>query len=61
MNWGDKLLAEVATHANRTDAGHDLALGQMPMAHQPRPAVSSQLVGVVAKNACNLGLHGVRQ
>jgi hypothetical protein len=35
--------------------------GQMPVAHQPRPAVSSQLVGVVAKKACNLGLHGMRQ
>ena len=49
------------THGNRTDAGYDLALGQMPMAHQPRPAVSSQLVGVVAKKACNLGFHSVRQ
>jgi hypothetical protein len=48
-------------HGNRTDAGHDLALGQMPMAHQPRPAISSQLVGVVAEKACNLGLHSLRQ
>jgi hypothetical protein len=31
------------------------------MAHQPRPAISSQLVGVVAEKACNLGLHSVRQ
>ncbi len=33
----------------------------MPMAHQPRPAISSQLIGVVAEKACNLGLHSVRQ
>jgi hypothetical protein len=31
------------------------------MAHQPRPAISSQLVGVVAEKACSLGLHSVRQ
>jgi hypothetical protein len=31
------------------------------MAHHPRPAVSSQLVDVVAKKACNLGLYSVRQ
>jgi hypothetical protein len=24
-----------APHRDRTDAGHDLALGQMPVAHQP--------------------------
>src|SRR4029450_13529464 len=41
--------------------GHDLALRQMPMAHQPRPAIGSQLVGVVAEKACNLGLYSVRQ
>jgi hypothetical protein len=40
---------------------HDLALGQMPMAYQPRPAISSQLVGAVAEKACNLGLRSVRQ
>src|SRR5262249_17167849 len=32
----------------------------MPMAHQPRPAVSSQLVGVVPPKARNLGLYRVR-
>src|SRR5882724_1426700 len=33
----------------------------MPMAHQPRSAISSQLVGVVAEKAGNLGLHSVHQ
>src|SRR5262249_4205667 len=27
-----------AAHSHRTDAGHDLTLGQMPVAHQPPPA-----------------------
>ncbi len=31
------------THGHRTDAGHDLALGQMPMAHQPAVAIIGQL------------------
>jgi hypothetical protein len=29
-------------HANRTDTGHDLALGQMPMANQPLLAFFGQ-------------------
>src|SRR6516165_8934566 len=28
-----------AAHGDRTDAGHDLALGQMSMAHQPPEAI----------------------
>src|SRR5450759_886832 len=33
----------------------------MPMAHQPRPAIIGQLVGMAAEEASNLGLHCLRQ
>src|SRR5664280_2084893 len=33
----------------------------MPMAHQPRPAIIGQLVGMAAEEAGNLGLHCLRQ
>ena len=49
------------THGHRTDAGHDLALGQMPMAHQPAVAIIGQLIGMTAEEARNLGLHGMHQ
>jgi len=50
------------THRHRVpDAGHDLALGRLPVAHQPRPAIIGQLVGMAAEEARNLGLHGLRQ
>src|ERR1700738_4800030 len=35
-----------AAHADRTDAGHDLALWQMAVAHQPLAAIIGRLVGV---------------
>jgi hypothetical protein len=50
-----------AAYGNRADAGHDLTLGQMPVAHHSLAAISSQLVGMVAEEARNLGLHSVRQ
>jgi hypothetical protein len=37
-----------AAYGNRADAGHDLTLGQMPVAHHSLAAISSQLVGMVA-------------
>src|SRR5262249_26367577 len=46
---------------HRTDAGHDLALGQMPVAHQPPAAIIGELVGMAAEQARNLGLDGLRQ
>ena len=33
-------------HRDRTDAGHELALGQMPVAHQALAAVIGELVGM---------------
>ncbi len=33
----------------RSDAGHDLTLGQMPVAYPPRPSFNGQLVGMDAK------------
>jgi len=50
-----------AAHSDRTDTGHDLTLGQMPVAHQPPAAIIGELVGVAAEQARNLGLHGLRQ
>jgi hypothetical protein len=35
-----------ATHGERAYAGHDLALGQVPMAHEPLATVVGQLVGM---------------
>ena len=49
------------THRHRSDAGHDLTLGQMPVTHQPSVAIIGQLVGMAAEEARNLGLHGMRQ
>ena len=37
------------THRHRADAGHDLALGQMPVPHEPLVAIIGQLVGMVAE------------
>jgi hypothetical protein len=48
-------------HRDRTDAGHNLALGQMSVAHEPPVAVVGQLVGMDAEQGCYLGLDGLRQ
>jgi hypothetical protein len=50
-----------ATHRRRSDAGHDLTLGQMSVAHQSSVAIIGQLVGMAAEEAGNLGLHRMRQ
>jgi hypothetical protein len=43
-----------AAHADRTDAGHDLALWQMAVAHQPLAAIIGRLVGVPTEQAASL-------
>src|SRR5882724_11869974 len=48
-------------HRDRTDAGHDLALRQMSVAHQPLAAVIGALVGMAAEPGRNLGLDSMRQ
>src|SRR5271170_4425003 len=48
-------------HRDRTDAGHDFALGQMPVAHQPLVAIIGELVGMAADQGGNLRLDGPRQ
>src|SRR6516162_2900611 len=50
-----------AAHGDRSDASHDLALGQMPVAHQPLATVIGQLVGMAGEQDCDLGLHRLRQ
>ena len=48
-------------HRHWADAGHDLALGQMPVAHNPAAAVFRELVGVLAEEIGNLGLDGLHE
>src|SRR5262245_64138611 len=48
-------------HGHWTDAGHDLALGQIPVSHQPLAPVRGQLVGIGTEQAQNLGLNSLRQ
>src|SRR6516165_9502124 len=48
-------------HRHRTDTGHDLALGQMPVAHEPLAAVLGQLVSMQTQQSSNLGLDRLRQ
>src|SRR5271167_2178195 len=50
-----------AAHWDRTDAGHDLALGQMPVAHQALAAIICELVSMAAEQSGNLRLDGLRQ
>jgi hypothetical protein len=54
-------VAHARARRDRTDAGHDFALGQMSVAHQPLPAVIGELVGMAAEQGGNLGLDGLRQ
>jgi hypothetical protein len=50
-----------ARRAARLAFRHDLALGQMPVAHQTLAAVIGELVGMAAEQGGNLGLDGLRQ
>src|SRR4029077_14733277 len=45
----DALAHPRAAHADRTDAGHDLALWQMAVAHQPLAAMIGRLAGVLKR------------
>src|SRR5258705_8590272 len=44
--FADAVTHARAPHRDCTDAGHDLALGQMPVAHQSPAAIIGQLVGM---------------
>ena len=46
--FADAVAHARAAHRHRTDAGHNLALGQMSVAHQPLPAIIGQLVRMAA-------------
>jgi hypothetical protein len=57
----DTIAQPGAAHGDRTDVGHDLAVGQVPMAHQPLAAISGELVGVAAEQGRDFGFNGLRQ
>ncbi len=59
--FADAVAHARTAHRDRTDAGHDLALGQMPVADQPLAAIIGQLVGMAAEQGRNLRLDGLRQ
>jgi hypothetical protein len=42
-----------AAHGDRADAGHDLTLGQMPVAYQSPAAIIGELIGMAAEQARN--------
>src|SRR5437660_1231511 len=48
-------------HRDRPDAGHNLALGQMPVAHQTLAPILGPLVGMAVEQGRDLGLDGLRQ
>jgi hypothetical protein len=50
-----------AAHADRTDAGHDLALWQMAVAHQPLAAMIGRLAGVPTEQGRDLCFDSLRQ
>src|SRR5271167_882969 len=39
-----------SAHRDRADAGHNLTLGQVTVAHQPLTSIVGQLVGVASRN-----------
>ena len=49
------------TNRNRADAGHDLAFGQVAVAHQPSAAFFGARLGVAIKKPGNLRLDRPRQ
>ena len=59
--FADAVTHARAAHGDRADAGHDLAFRQMSVAHQPRPIVVGQFVGMQAEQGRNLGLDRLRQ
>ena len=59
--FADTVAHARAANGDRADAGHDLALGQMPVAHQPLPPIIGQIVGMAVEQGCNLGLDRLRK
>src|SRR5271165_5392826 len=50
-----------AAYRDRTDAGHDLALGQTAVTHQASTAIIGDLVSAPLPQRCHLGFHRLRQ
>jgi hypothetical protein len=48
-------------HADRANAGHHLALGQVAVAHDPTATVGGLEISVLAEKIGDLGLHGLGQ
>src|SRR5260370_38857414 len=59
--WAAAVAHARAPHGERAYAGHDLALGQVPMAHESLATVVGQLDGMGDEQGCNLGRDGLRQ
>ena len=59
--FADTVADTRTAHGDRTDAGHDLALGQMPVAHKPLVAAVGQLVGMAAEQGRDFGLNRSHQ
>src|SRR5277367_6696934 len=50
-----------SAHRDRADAGHDLTLGQVTVAHQPLTSIVGELVGVALKKPGHLRRDGLGQ
>lgn len=48
-------------HRDGPYPGRDLALGQMPVAHQPAAAILAPFVAMAVEQVCDLGLDSLRQ
>ena len=49
------------THGDRTDAGHHLALGQMPVANDADPSIVGLQIGMLGEELGDLGLDSLSQ
>src|SRR5437016_7612507 len=50
-----------SAHRHRADAGHDLTLGQVTVAHQPLASIVGKLVGMALKKPGHLRRDGLGQ
>src|SRR5207253_8571951 len=50
-----------SAHRDRADAGHNLALGQVTVAHQPLTSIVGELVGVALEKPGHLRGHSLGQ
>src|SRR5271169_1504761 len=50
-----------SAHRDRADAGHNLTLGQVTVAHQPLTSIVGQLVGVALEKPGHLRRDGLGQ